>query len=70
MSDTVVVMDGGKVIMDGMPTEVFTQVEKLRSCGLDVPQSTELCHSLGIKEGVLDVDGCVDEIARLLGGAV
>lgn len=69
-ADRVVVMDGGRVIMDGKPKDVFTQVEKLRSCGLDVPQSTELCHSLGIKEGVLDVDGCVDEICRLLGGAV
>ncbi len=69
-ADRVIVMDGGRVLMDGKPSEVFTQVEKLRSCGLDVPQSTELCHVLGIKEGVLDVDSCVDEISRLVGGAV
>ena len=69
-ADRVVVMDDGRVIMDGKPREVFSQVEKLRSCGLDVPQSTELCRSLGIKEGVLDVDECVEEISRLLGGAV
>ena len=69
-ADRVVVMDDGKVIMDGKPRDVFAQVKKLRSCGLDVPQSTELCHTLGIKEGVLDVDECVDEISRLLGGAV
>ena len=69
-ADRVVVMDDGRVVMDGKPREVFTQVEKLRLCGLDVPQSTELCHVLGIKEGVLDVDECVDEISRLLGGAV
>ncbi len=69
-ADRVVVIDSGRMVMDGTPKEVFSQVEKLRSCGLDVPQSTEICHDLGIKEGVLDVDECVDEIARLLGGAV
>lgn len=69
-ADRVVVIDGGKMVMDGAPKEVFSQVEKLRGFGLDVPQSTELCHNLGIKEGVLDVDECVDEIARLVGGAV
>ena len=63
-------MDGGRPVMDGTPAEVFTQVEKLRACGLDVPQSTELCHNLGLGEGVLDVDGCVDKIVRVLGGAV
>ena len=69
-ADRVVVIDGGKLVMDGKPKEVFSQVEKLRGYGLDVPQSTELCHKLGIKEGVLDVDECVDEIVRLVGGAV
>ena len=69
-ADRVIVMDGGRPVMDGTPKEVFTQVEKLRECGLDVPQSTELCHDLGIKEGVLDIDECVDEIVRVLGGAV
>ena len=69
-ADRVVVMDGGKVLMDGKPKEVFSHVDELRACGLDVPQSTELCRNLGIKECVLDVDGCVDEICRIVGGAV
>ena len=69
-ADRVVVMDGGRVVMQGTPKEVFSNVEKLRSYGLDVPQSTELCHNLGIQEGVLDIDECADEIARRLGGAV
>ncbi len=69
-ADRVVVIDGGKLVMNGTPKEVFSQVEKLRGYGLDVPQSTELCHTLGIKEGVLDIDECVDEITSLLGGAV
>ncbi|MBR3819699.1 MAG: energy-coupling factor transporter ATPase [Clostridia bacterium] len=69
-ADRVVIMDGGRVVMQGTPKEVFSNVEKLRSYGLDVPQSTELCHVLGIKEGVLDVDECVDEIVRVMGGAL
>ena len=69
-ADRVVVVDGGRLVMDGTPKEIFSQVEKLRGYGLDVPQSTELCHNLGIKEGVLDVDSCVEEIARRVGGAV
>ncbi len=69
-ADRVVIMDGGRVVMQGTPKEVFSNVEKLRSYGLDVPQSTELCHLLGIKEGVLDVDECVEEIARAVGGAL
>ena len=68
-ADRVVVMDSGKIVMQGTPKEVFSQVEKVRSYGLDVPQSTELCHVLGIKEGVLSVDECVDEIVSMLGGA-
>lgn len=69
-ADRVVVMDDGKIVMQGKPREVFSQVEKLRVCGLDVPQSTELCHVLGLKEGILDVDECVSEISKVLGGAV
>ena len=69
-ADRVVIMDGGRVVMQGTPKEVFSNVELLRSYGLDVPQSTELCHVLGIKEGVLDIDECVDEIVRAMGGAL
>ena len=67
-ADRVVVMDSGKIVMQGTPREVFSQVDKVRAYGLDVPQSTELCHVLGIKEGVLSVDECVDEIVSMLGG--
>ena len=65
-----ITLDGGRVVREGKPVEVFADVDGLRSYGLDVPQSTELCHVLGIKEGVLNVDECVDEIARVLGGAL
>ncbi|MGN0573064.1 MAG: energy-coupling factor transporter ATPase [Acutalibacteraceae bacterium] len=68
-ADRVIVVDSGRLVMDGKPKEVFSKVEKLRSYGLDVPQSTELCHVLGIKEGVIGIDECVDEISKYLGGA-
>ena len=68
-ADRVVVMDGGRVVMQGKPREIFSQVEKLRSHGLDVPQSTELCNALGLDKSVLTVDECVEEIAEMLGGA-
>lgn len=68
-ADRVIVVDSGRLVMDGKPKEVFSNVEKLRSYGLDVPQSTELCHVLGIKEGVIGIDECVDEISKYLGGA-
>ncbi len=69
-ADRVIVVSGGKTVMEGTPKEVFSQAERLRGYGLDVPQSTQLCHNLKIKDGVLDVDECVDEISRFLGGAV
>ena len=45
-ADRVVVMDGGNIIMDDIPKKIFSQVKKLRSVGLDVPQVTELCEEL------------------------
>ncbi|MBO5858612.1 MAG: energy-coupling factor transporter ATPase [Clostridia bacterium] len=68
-ADRVVVMDSGRVVMQGKPREIFSRVEELRSHGLDVPQSTELCHILGYGEGVLNVDECVEMITEKLGGA-
>lgn len=50
-ADRIIVMEEGKVILEGTPREVFSEVELLKSLGLDVPQVTELAHEL-IKEGV------------------
>ena len=55
-ADHVIVMDGGKVVMQGKPREIFSQVEKLKEYRLDVPQVTELAHELK-KEGVFLPDG-------------
>ncbi len=50
-ADRVVVVDHGKMIMDGTPKEVFAQVQTLKEIGLDVPQVTDVAHTL-IKAGV------------------
>ena len=67
----VVVIDDGRILRDGTPKEVFTQVELLKSVGLDVPQVTELVYELR-KAGVdlpLDIlteDECYEALKKLL----
>ena len=50
-ADRVVVMDEGKIIMDGTPKEIFVRVDELKAHSLDVPQVTELMYLLR-KNGV------------------
>lgn len=45
-ADKIFVMDNGKVVMEGAPREIFTEVEKLKELRLDVPQVTELAYEL------------------------
>ncbi len=45
-ADRVIVMDDGKLVMDGTPREIFSDVERLKSYRLDVPQVTELAWEL------------------------
>ena len=71
-ADRTVVIDDGEIVLDGTPKEVFKNVEKLKSLGLDVPQVTELAYELRkmgieISDDVLTVDECFDEIIRILG---
>ncbi len=42
----VLVMDGGRIAMDGPPERVFEQREQLRALGLDLPQAVEIAHRL------------------------
>lgn len=69
-ADYVYVMDGGKLVMDGTPRQIFTQVEMLKSMRLDVPQVTELAYELKkaglpIKDGIIRNEELVEEIKRL-----
>ncbi|MGM8317270.1 ATP-binding cassette domain-containing protein, partial [Clostridium perfringens] len=45
-ADRIIVMDKGEKVMEGVPREIFSQVEKIKSIGLDVPQVTELAYEL------------------------
>ncbi len=69
-ADKVYVMDGGKVVMQGNPKTVFSQVDRLRELRLDVPQVTELAYELKksglpLSDGILTMDELVAELKQL-----
>ena len=69
-ADRIVVMDKGKLILDGKPRDVFSNVEKIKNIGLDVPQVTELSYELqkvgiNIDSRILDVNEMVNAICQL-----
>ena len=66
-ADRVIVMDDGRVVMDGAPREIFSRVEELKSYRLDVPQVTELAYELQ-KNGVDLPDGILtlEELMKYL----
>ncbi|MGU8586458.1 energy-coupling factor transporter ATPase [Clostridium perfringens] len=69
-ADRIIVMDKGEKVMEGVPREIFSQVQKIKSIGLDVPQVTELAYELQ-KEGVdisteiLNIDEMVNALCQL-----
>ena len=70
-ADRVVVMDKGRIFMDGTPKEVFSQPEKLWNIRLDVPQTTELLYMLknngmDVRTDIFDPEECAAEIARAM----
>ena len=70
-ADRVIVMDGGHVVMDGTPREVFSRVEELRALSLCVPQATELAYELRqagmpLREGILTREELTEELVPLL----
>ena len=70
-ADRVIVMNGGRIAMDGTPKEVFRNVERMKKLGLDVPQATELAYRLrkkGFKlpEDILDENKCAEAILKVL----
>ena len=69
-ADHVFVMDNGKVVMEGTPRQIFSQVDKLKELRLDVPQVTELEYELKkeglpVKDGIIRNEELVEEIKRL-----
>ena len=70
-ADRVIVIDDGKIILDGAPKSVFSHTATLHSAGLDTPQITELMQRLADKgydvpRDVLDVEGGAEAIAKIL----
>ena len=68
-ADMVYVMDDGKLVMQGTPRQVFSQVEKLKQLRLDVPQVTELAYELKksgiqIKDGILTNEELIAELEK------
>ena len=66
-ADRVYVMDSGRVVMQGTPREIFSQVETLKKYRLDVPQVTLLAHELresgvDIPEGILTAEELVNAL--------
>ncbi len=69
-ADRVIVMDEGRVVLTGTPSEVFSNVIKMKEIGLDVPQVTELAFMLrekgiNIDNNILTIEDMVHAICRL-----
>ena len=70
-ADRVIVMDEGKIVMDGTPKEVFSHVDELKKLRLDVPSTTELAYELkqaglNLPDGILTLDELVDNLLPIL----
>ena len=72
-ADRLIVMSGGSVIADGVPAEVFAQIQVMEREGLTVPETTRLLYDLrqrgmDLPLTALDVDACAKEIVKQLRG--
>ena len=69
-ADRIIVMDHGKVVLEGTPGQVFTEVELLKQYGLDVPQMTELAYrlrkdGLNVPADILTTEEMVNALCQL-----
>lgn len=69
-ADKVIVMDQGRVVMEGTPREIFSQVEKLKFYRLDVPQAAMLAYELkkagvDLPDGILTREELVEALCQL-----
>ena len=72
-ADKVIVMDKGKVVMQGTPREIFSEVETLKHYRLDVPQVTLLAHELkqsgvDLPEGILTIEELTQALEKCRSG--
>lgn len=70
-ADNVIVMENGKIVMQGTPREIFSRVDEIKKYRLDVPQVTELAFELNksglnLPEGILTIEEFVDALKRQL----
>ena len=69
-ADRVIVMDDGKLVMDGTPREIFSRVKELKEYRLDVPQVTELAYELkqagvNLPDGILTMDELMEKLSEI-----
>ena len=69
-ADRIVVMDNGKIVMNGKPKEIFRNVTLMKKIGLDVPQVTELAYELkqkgiNIESDILTINEMVNALCQL-----
>ena len=69
-ADRIIVMDDGKVLMEGKPRDVFSKVREMKKIGLDVPQVTELAYELkksgiDVSEKILTINEMVNALCQL-----
>ena len=70
-ADRVLVMDDGRLVMDGTPREIFSKVKELKSYRLDVPQVTELSYELkqagvDLPDGILTMKELLDRLLPMM----
>lgn len=70
-ADRIIVMDEGRIVMDGKPRDIFSKVRELKGHGLDAPQITELAYELKeagmpLSDGILTREQLVEELLPLL----
>ena len=70
-ADRVVVIDDGRIILDGKPSEIFAEADKLRECGLDLPQCSDLIlrlrsHGIDIGGEINTPEQCAEAIFKAL----
>lgn len=68
-ADRVVIMDGGKIVLDGKPEEVFIHTNEIRAIALDVPLAVEISEKLRAKgidvpQGIITMEDMVEFVCR------